>query len=298
MSKHVKDHKSQAGDGASAEQDGAEGVGTVDQARASKLQQSRETRNQLKAQMGKAVKAYSQGADLFLNAVLNMTAHEQEKKLELDVVERVKDALIDKIAEKFRESVVEVADIGKAVASRSMTVFSAIKGELSGRIQAQKELSVIQAAQMVNAAMIEKAATLEQELNDEIDNLSREKVLAIRDVLAQFNGVQDDADNPEDGKLADGLTDWAMTKLIGIPAGDAVATEEYAREAFAVFQAGVRSSMTAAEAGDAIQHRLAHPDEDAEAIEKAEGSMGKKFNANLERDKHMRQRVAATGGEE
>lgn len=254
-----------------------------------------ETRRMLKAQLSKSVRAVAMGANLFQKAVRRMSEEEQEKKLEIDVAERVKDALVDKVAERFKEAVVEVSDIGKAVAEKSATVFGTIKSSISERIKAQSELSVLQAADAVTAAMIEKSLVLEEHLSQVIDALPAEKVLAVRDVLAQFNGIKDDADTAETGKLEDGMKEWAMTDLIGLPAGDGVAIEEYGRDAFASFQEAVRSTMTVHEQGAAIQHRLAHPNEDQQKIEEAEKDMGPHFKSGIARDKGMRQRVAATG---
>ena len=281
-----------------ADNDSDAGGQSLEQQRAAKLQQARATRNALKGQAGKAAQAMSQGANLFQMAVRGLGEDELKKKLEPAVAEKVKDALIDKVSEKFKEGVIEVSDLGKEVASKSSAVFGAIKSNLSERIKAQKELSVLEAADMVTAAIIEQSITMEKHLGEVIDNLPREKVLAVRKVLAQFNGIKDEDDSPETGNLEDGMKAWAMTDLIGLPSGDGVAIEGYARAAFASFQEAVRSTMTAGEAGDAIQHRLANPNEDQEKIEGAEEKMGPQFKAGIQKDKNLRGRVAATGGDQ
>jgi hypothetical protein len=254
---------------------------------------ARQTRTMMRDHVHKAIEAMMLGCNLFQMAVRGIDEKKLQEKLEVNVAEQVKDKLVDKLSEKFREGVVEASDLGKEVASRSLGVFSSVKGQLSDHIKAQKDLTLLQVADTVTAALIDKAKVLEDRLVAAVDTMPRATVLSIRGMLQKFKGVTDAADGPEEGNLIDGLQAWALQE-VGLPAADNVAAEQYAVAAFAEFQMGVISTMPAHEAGDAIQKRLDNPAGDQEAVEGAEGQMGQKFQGDLKRDRALRARVEAT----
>lgn len=251
-------------------------------------------RHMLKEQTAKAVKAVTVGGDLFQTMVRMDSEETLQKKLEPAVAEKIKDKLIDKLSEKFKAGLIEVSEIGEKLASRSEAVFGAIKGTIDERNKAQKELTVLQMADSVTASIMTHASKLEHALNHEIDGMSRGELAKIGGVLDTAMSATSDADSEENGKIADGMRDYAMTDLIGMPAGDLVESEEIAKIAYSEFEAEVRmNAMTANEAGKDIQHRLAHPNEVGDKLEKAEGAMGEDFQKDVKSDHLMRQRVAS-----
>lgn len=289
----MRDYKPQ---GQKQEADIANSADQLDPQMARELQRrhnARQTRTMMRDHVHKAIEAMMLGCNLFQMAVRGIDEKKLQEKLDINIAEQVKDKLIDKLSEKFREGVVEASDLGKEVASRSLVAFSTIKGQLSDHIKAQKELTLLQVADTVTAALIDKAKGLEERLIAAIDTMPRATVLSIRGMLQKFKGITDPADGPEQGNLVDGLNASALQE-VGLPPADNVAAEQYAVAAFAEFQMGVISTMPAHEAGYAIQQRLHNPNGDKEAVEGAEEQLGPKFKGDLQRDRALRARVEAT----
>lgn len=114
-----------------------------------------EVKTQLTQHLSKAVKSMSDGANLFQMMVRGDGEEELQKKLEPALAEKIKDGVLDKLEDKFKETVVEVSDVSKSVASHASTVFGIIKSNISDRIKNQKDLTVLQVADMVTSGLLE-----------------------------------------------------------------------------------------------------------------------------------------------
>lgn len=250
-----------------------------------------EVKKHLARKGGEAAQAVVTGCNIFQMAVRGMGEEKLQEKLTPDVAESLKDKVIDKLWDKFKDGVTEAADLGKDIVSHSSAVFSAVKGQISDRIKAQKELTLLEVADSIVAGMMDKSELLHLAIAKAVSSIPPRKLLVIRQELRRLHGASDEADSKENGYIADGLKDWFLSDVIGMPRTDTVASEEYAVSAFAEFQMGVVSTMPAHEAGDAIQKRLENPDGDREAVEHAEGKMGKQFNNKLSHDRNMRART-------
>lgn len=248
------------------------------------------TRRFLNERARLAANAMMVGSTLFQVAVRGIEEKKLQEKLDASTAESLKERMIDKLWDKFKEGLTDAADLGKSVIDHSSEAFSAIKGQISDHIQNKKELTVLELADAVTAAMVDKSILLERNIEQAVRDLPARRLLAIRQSMALLQGAKSPDDSEENGFIADGIRDEFLEKL-GMPRGDMVASELYAISAFAEFQMGLISTMPAHEAGPEIQKRLANPNSDTEAIDGAEEKMGERFNKKLEKDRNMRLRV-------
>lgn len=264
-------------------------------------QRAGEVRRELRAHAQRAAKAVLLGGNLFQMMVRGDGEAALHKQLAPDLAGKITDKVLDKVVGKLRDGLVAVADLGEGVASRALAVFGAVKGAVDKRVQLEGQLTVLELADHVSAALVDRAAELEAQLGEAVDALPVDRLLAIGQFVddqalgGALRARDDGGDSPERGRLSDGMRDQAM-QVLGLPAGDTVAAEEVALVAYGAFQSEVRGAGTAAEQVDAVQHRLSHPHEDADKLGAAEAKMGRGFQRDLERDRTLRARVAQSGG--
>lgn len=285
----MREHQKQGGKQSDVEGESADGDQT-----AVAQQQAEATRRFLMTKAQGAASAVVMGANIFQIAVRGMDEKKLHEKIDANSAESIKDGVVDRVWDSFKEKIAEVGEIGSTVVENSAAVFLTVKSMVGEHIQAKKELSILEVADSIVAAMADKSILLETALRNAIRSLPSKSLLGLRKALRKAHAAADEGDSPENGYIADGIEDSLLVK-IGMPRGDSVASEQYAIAAFGAFQMGVISTMPAHEAGEAIQDRLAHPDGDKEAVEEAEsGKMGKEYNKKLNRDKSVRARTEAT----
>lgn len=249
-------------------------------------------RQALNGQVDRASKAMLLGANLFQMMARGEDEAQLERKLSPEIAEKISDKVVDKVAEHIKSLAVEASGIGEVIAENSASVFGALKGTISEKISARKDLTVLQCVDLVSGGIIERATIFEQEMKSAVAGLGREKLLGVHKTLSPLKDVRSDEDSPETGKLADGLQEWALTDLVGLPAGGGVVAEEWALRAWSEFQAGVRDhAMSAGERSDAIQERLANPRGDQDKLEAAEEKLKPETKKEIEKDKILKERT-------
>lgn len=258
---------------------------------AAAMQQIAQTRTYLISKAKEAAHAVTMGANVFQMAVRGMDEEKLHEKLSDAAAESLKDGVIDRLWDTMKEHISEGAEIGLNVVENSSVVFSSMKDAISGHIAAKKQLTVLEVADSITAAMISKSFLLEEALRTAIYAIPARKMLLVRNSLRELHGKGNKNDSKENGFIADGMKDEYVADL-GMPRGDMVAAEEYATKAFSAFQMGVINTMPAHEAGDAVQKRLKNPEGDKEAVEATEKErMGEEYNEQLGKDRNMRGRV-------
>jgi len=292
----VRDHKHKATHGARSgeAEDGGGGLEQQKLGLALQRRQAERARETLHKHIDKVSQSITLGANLFQLMARDDKEQQLEKKLHPSIASKVADKVIDKIAAKIKDGLVAVSGVAKEVAGKSEMVFGLIKSNLQSRVATEQELTVHQLADAITIALIERQAELAEQLHAAIDALPVEKLMGVAATLSPLQRArpsEDDPDSPERGNLRDGMVNWAMENLLGLPAGDAVAMEEVAIQAYAELKSEVIATLPVHERGEAIQDRLAHPDGDREKLERVEEKMGPKFKANVERDKTLRARV-------
>lgn len=252
-------------------------------------------RAELREHASQAVQAVLTGANLFQMAVRGLGEAALRKQLEPDVAGKVAHKAVDHLLGKLKSGLVAATDIGTHLVSHASTVFGTIKGTVDARVKTERALNLLEVADHVTAAVQDQAIVLERALRGAVDALSPDQLAAIAGLMnaAELSAPLDPDDSEERGDLRQGLRTHALTERVGMPAGDKVAAEEIATDAFAAFQVEVAASGTAAEHTDAIKHRLAHPDEDRQRVRAAEERMGPEYQHELARDRTLRGRVKA-----
>lgn len=251
-------------------------------------------RQEMCEQVGRAAQAISVGANLFQTAVRQRDEWGTEKTLHPDRAMQLAHGVVGHIEGKFKAALLSVSGIGSIIGSHASTAFGLVKGVIDKRIAAEGKLTVWKVADAVTAGLLEASVKVDRHLRVAVMQISPERIRSIGKVLdtAEAGAATDEDDSEERGNLGEGLRQWALTDLIGLPAGGLVAAEDLAISAFADFSAQVAAQGTAAEQVDAAQHALKHPGEARERVEGAEAQMGPEFQGELERDRTLKARVA------
>jgi len=250
-------------------------------------------RAELSTQADNAAQVLSLGANVFQMTVRGLDEAQLNEQLHPDKGATIAHTVIGQIEHKVKDGLVKVSGIGSDIAGKASTVFGLIKGTVEKRIAGEAKLTKLKLADIVSSTLVDSALKLGASLKAAIAQLPPEKILSIGKVLDAAEGGKDTDpdDSPERGNLGQGMRQWAMTELIGLPAGDLVAAEDIAVTAFTSFQSQVASAGTAAEQTDHAQHAMQHPNEPKERVQAAEAQMGPEFQKQMERDKTLRGRV-------
>lgn len=254
-------------------------------------------RGELRERVGAAARAVGQGCNLFQSMVRADGEEVIRKQLEPDLVGKIKDKVVDKVFEKFKDGVEKVTAIGEEIVKRSTVIFGTIKGAIDKNVQQRQQLTVLELADAVSDALQNKALELEHVLTKVINELPMPKILAAGKVLDAAESAADTAgdqdDSEERGELGEGLRQRAAVEVLGLPEGDLVAAEGIAKNAYDNFFMEVAASGTAQEQTDAIQKQLKNPHGTQDKLEREEKRRGEdsEFGKTLQRDKTLRARV-------
>jgi hypothetical protein len=295
---HGRKPDAQHGNEAEGGDDGAAIVNVAQRKSAQERRLANQARAKLNAHIANVSKSTLLGANLFQKMVRGDAEEALRRKLEPAMAEKLGEKVLEKVLDKLKDTLVEVTDVGKEMAEKASAVFGAIKSNITEKIKTRGELTAQLVADDVTSGLIEAQGVVEDRLRAAVDALPPEKLAEIARILFKLREASKDAedDSPEHGKLADGMEAWAMTDLLGLPAGDGVAAEEVALQAYSVFREGVReTAMSAGEASTDIQRQLTHPNDDKDKLEEAEAGLGSHTKAGLDKDKALRARVAQTG---
>ena len=299
----MRERQRREGANASEVESSEAGGGQVDHAKKLAARERKiagQAKQKLLSHVEKVSKATLLGANIFQQMVRGDAEEVLVKKLEPALAEKLGEKVLDKVLDKLKEGLVEVTEIGKDLADKSTVIFSAIRSNVTDKIKTRGELNAMHVADEVTSGLLEGQAIVEDQLKAKIQSIPQEKLAAIgRELFKLREAAKDDeSDSEEHGKLADGMEDWFMTAELGMPAGDGVAAEDTAKQAYSAFREGVRETvMSAGEAATDVQKTLAHPGALDDKVADAEDAvLGPRQKAGIEKDKALRARVAATGG--
>jgi hypothetical protein len=303
---HDEKKQKHSGSGSAREADSDEGNAAITQAQRQGARQRKlaaRAKQALHEQAHRALEGAQLGANLFQMMVRKDGEDELNKKLHPDAAEKVAHMVIDKVAHKLREGLVEISDVGKAMADKATTIFGAIHGSISDKIKTTQELTVSTTADFVTTGLLEAQTIANENLRAHIDSLPTEKLAIIAEQIWKLREVARaspfaEGDSAEHGNLADGAEEMFMTDMLGMPQGGGVAAEAIALQAYSEFQAGLRAhAMSAGERATAIQHRLANPNGDRDTLNRVENEQGEHTKAGIERDVAQKRRTdMAFGG--
>lgn len=251
----------------------------------------------LEEQAHRALEGAELGANLFQSMVRADNEKEIHKKIHPEIADKIIEGVVDKVGDKVKDALTEISDVGKEMAGKATSIYGAIKGKLEARVQMEKDLTVLRTADIVMSGLLEAATVTNRQLKEHIAALSQEKLVFIAEEMWQLKEAarkdpSSQADSPENGSLADGAQEMFLTDIVGMPKGGGVAAEDLALKAYSEFQAGVRDhAMSNSEREDAIQHRLANPNEDKDKLKDAEDNLGPETKASIEKDVSQKQRT-------
>lgn len=218
-----------------------------------------------------------------------------DAEVDASFVKNVGDKATDFLTDHALDIAKESFEMGESVIGDAISpVFGFTKDKLSATSALSAKLTASEAVDSVVKECREATDQACEKAGAVVDAISDEKMAEIAGVLDQFNGVESDSDNQEEGSLKHGLQEWMMEKM-GAPKTGGAAVNDHAMKLYEVFRAEVRKTETAGEQIDEISEAKAHPGETEDKAEAAEETIG--VDKEVSRDETERKRVDGEAGE-
>lgn len=178
-----------------------------------------------------------------LDVFQSMVRADERRDAEVDASfgKTVATKLIDWLTDKSLEVATDSFELGETIVAGPISaVFGAAKGGLESMAELGQKLRAIDAVDHVvkfGRQAVDLASAAGGAAVDKIDD---QKMAEAAGVLAEFEGLKDDADGEAEGTLRHALENWAMETLFGAPKTGGAAIHDEAKTLYEVYRAEVR----------------------------------------------------------